>query len=149
MERKWKTGMIVGIVLVVLISGFILSIALNPTKQAIFMRVQNSRAELESFAVELVSTSQEDAFTTFKGWDVFYWHDTNHVEFITNKRGVIFDRNVVGFYYSPDNQPLAFQGYRVELENYENGWKWTEPEGDNCGYTERITENWFWFEVEF
>lgn len=148
MGRKRRVGIIVGIVLVVSFIGLTLSIVLN-TKEVFFKYVQNNRAELESFAVELVSTSKEDTSTTYKRWDVFYWHNTNHVEFITHKKGLTSNSAILGFYYSPDNQPMAFQGYQVKFDNYEYGWKWTDPESDNWGYTERITQNWFWFEAQF
>lgn len=53
-----------------------------------------------------------------------------------------------GFYYSPDDVPLAFQNTQVLLAPFEEGWIWT-AEGDNHGTTRRITEKWFYFEASF
>lgn len=65
-------------------------------------------------------------------------------EYIVESRGSTY----YGFYYSPDDVPLAFQNTDVALRSDGSGWSWT-GEGDNHGTTHRITEKWFYFEASF
>ncbi len=54
-----------------------------------------------------------------------------------------------GCYYSFDDVPLAFQNADVPLtQDGHEYWEW-QAEGDNHGSTERITENWYYFEASF
>ena len=54
-----------------------------------------------------------------------------------------------GCYYSFDDVPLPFQNADVSLvQDGHEYWEW-QAEGDNHGSTERITENWFYFEASF
>ena len=53
-----------------------------------------------------------------------------------------------GFYYSPDDVPLAFQNVPVPLEESSNGWQW-QAEGDDRGSTHRLSPGWFYFEAHF
>ena len=53
-----------------------------------------------------------------------------------------------GFYYSPDDVPLAFQNAAVPLEAAGRGWSW-RAEGDNHGFTRRLSPRWYYFEAHF
>lgn len=53
-----------------------------------------------------------------------------------------------GAYYSPDDVPLAFQNTAVPLEETGNGWVW-QAEGDNHGFTRRLSPGWYYFEAHF
>lgn len=53
-----------------------------------------------------------------------------------------------GFYYSPDDVPLAFQNAEYSCEETEDGWTW-QGAGDNQGFTSRITDCWYYFEASF
>ena len=53
-----------------------------------------------------------------------------------------------GFYYSPDDVPLAFQNVPVPLTATADGWQW-QGEGDNHGVTRRLSPQWFFFEAHF
>lgn len=53
-----------------------------------------------------------------------------------------------GFYYSPDDVPLAFQNNPVPLRETSNGWQW-QGEGDNHGFTRRLSPRWYYFEARF
>lgn len=53
-----------------------------------------------------------------------------------------------GFYYTEDNMPIGWEGTDVNFEQYENGWVYKDKENYGTTYiTERITDNWFYFEV--
>jgi len=54
-----------------------------------------------------------------------------------------------GCYYSPDDEPMAFQNVPVVLtQNGHEYWVW-QAEGDNHGATQRIRENWFYFKASY
>ena len=54
-----------------------------------------------------------------------------------------------GFYYSPENQPLGFQGTDMDFIEDGQGWRWKEEDGDNWDYTEKIMDKWYFFEMHF
>ena len=53
-----------------------------------------------------------------------------------------------GFYYSPDDVPLAFQNVPVPLEETSTGWQW-QAVGDDHGSTRRLSPRWYYFEARF
>lgn len=53
-----------------------------------------------------------------------------------------------GFYYSPDDVPLAFQNVPVPLEETSTGWQW-QAGGDDHGSTRRLSPGWYYFEAHF
>lgn len=53
-----------------------------------------------------------------------------------------------GFYYSPDDVPLAFQNADCPLTETDTGWQW-QGGGDDHGSTWQIAPCWYCFEVFF
>ena len=53
-----------------------------------------------------------------------------------------------GFYFSPDDIPLAFQNAHISLEETSTGWQW-QGEGDDHGSTRRLSPHWYYFEAYF
>lgn len=149
MFRKNSVKVIISITVIFVLIGLVLLVTIPSAKQSAFEYVQNNCADLESFATELIADSDKDISTTYMRWDVSYWHDTNSVEFITHNKGIVPNSVICGFYYSPENIPLGFQGFQMKFDEYGSGWKWIDAESDNWEYTERIIDNWFWFEVNF
>jgi len=69
---------------------------------------------------------------------IFSW---NILEFTRND---YFD-----FYYSVDNQPVNLMKDE-ELIQYDNeAYVWLEATGDNCVYTRRLRDNWFYHEQHY
>ncbi|MEL7570474.1 MAG: hypothetical protein AAGU14_07930 [Eubacteriaceae bacterium] len=67
-----------------------------------------------------------------------------------------------GFYYTQDNQPIGWKGQDVSFNQYKNRWIWSETDssemdgnynslftqdGVNIYITERIADNWFYFDM--
>lgn len=66
-----------------------------------------------------------------------------------------------GFYYTEDNQPIGWKGKDVSFNQYKNRWIYSEENTDTTDssynnlftdngviyITERITDNWFYFEM--
>ena len=71
-------------------------------------------------------------------------------EFSIGARGfLLVNAKYFGCFYSPDDKPAAFQNTDVELiQDGENRWIW-QGEGDNCGITTKIMNNWYYFEASF
>ena len=71
-------------------------------------------------------------------------------EFLIGARGfLLVDAKYFGCFYSPNDQPAAFQNADVELvSDGENRWIW-QGEGDNCGSVEKLRDKWYYFEAQF
>ena len=55
-----------------------------------------------------------------------------------------------GFYYSPDDVPVAYQNVNDNLTHVsDDEWKWSDNGTDNGDRTIRIIENWFYYEAWF
>lgn len=55
-----------------------------------------------------------------------------------------------GFYYTQDDLPIGWGGEDVDLAQNSTGWTLKESEdSDNIYYTERITDNWFYYEMSW
>ena len=60
-----------------------------------------------------------------------------------------FGDTYYGYYYSPDDVPLAFQNFDTELtQDGHDYWVW-QADGDNHGATSKIIDNWYYFEASF
>ncbi len=83
---------------------------------------------------------------SYRGVSVGGLYDGEHpiVQFYTYGWGLI---PYMGFYYSPDGTPAAFQNVNVELTLVgDNIWKWTDGT-DNRGMTKKIDDCWYYFEA--
>ena len=69
------------------------------------------------------------------------------VEFECWAFGIVPASTYKGFYYSENDEPIPFQGVMQKLTADGNGWAWQEPESDNHGYTEKIMDNWYYYEA--
>ena len=81
---------------------------------------------------------------SYRGVSVGGLYDGEHpiVQFDTYGWGLI---PYMGFYYSPDGTPAAFQNVNVELTLVgDNIWKWTDGT-DNRGMTKKIYDRWYYF----
>ena len=55
----------------------------------------------------------------------------------------------IGFYYSKNDTPAAFQNEKFDLKEIEkNKWDWKE-DGDNHGITIKIRDHWYYYEASF
>lgn len=111
--------------------------------------VKNNYSELMEYAESMVQAGNNGECAIYGNFEVTYWADSNMVEFIVRKKGLGSSSSYEGFYYSPDNQLLAFQGNLVDFVPYKSGWIWEENDGDNHEYIEKIMDNWYRFEIYF
>ncbi len=82
--------------------------------------------------------------------DVYEWETgTPMTEFVLSGWGIGSDMRYYGCYYSPQDVPLPFQKADVELtQTGPQTWTWA-AEGDNHGATQKIKDNWYYFEASF
>lgn len=65
-----------------------------------------------------------------------------YIEFFCGGKGT---DNYYGFYFVDDDIPIGWEGTIDELKKTSKGWR-----GENGEYyTERITENWFYYEMHY
>jgi len=135
---------------------FILVLALV----AVFLLCRNSKplvinyiykhhTELEQFAESIIVNNHYNMSSTYNGWEVYYWQENDMVEFVVRRRGIVSASTYEGFYYSPDDRPIGFQGRELEFTEGPDGWRWEEIGGDNWNYTEKVAEKWYWFKMSF
>lgn len=142
---KRMTGIgIVFILLVIAVASFV-----SGKSASIRRFVKSNSVELTQYAQNMIKTGSNGECETYGDYEVTYWADTDMVEFILRKHGMGSASVYEGFYYSPDDTPLGFQGNQVDFTTSDSGWTWEESNGDNCEYTEKILEHWYWFEFHF
>lgn len=125
-------------------------VVFNPNaKYNVKRYIKNNNAELTSVAENLLSENIS-VNSEYNGWklDFFSTSDTPVVQFTVKSGGIVPSSGYKGFYYSPEDVPIGFQG--IETEFIADGDRWLYSyEGDNQGFTEKIIDNWYWFEIIF
>lgn len=115
-------------------------------ERRIFSMVERNAVIYEQAALQLL---EDGEIRDVEDIESMYAFSGEHemVEFMVDDDGMIAPAQYYGFYYSPDDVPLAFQNVNVPLTEYkENEWEWSE-QGDNRGVTKKITECWYYFEA--
>lgn len=136
-----------------LIISFIIIVCLllshnSTSKSAVVNYIQNNRSELETY-IQNIDADKSFHTDIYNNWDVSYYQNSGMVEFLVSNGGFGPSSKYYGFYYSPQNIPMAYQEQNVELLENETGWQWSDPSSDNQYYTEKIIDYWYWFEMDF
>lgn len=120
---------------------------LGNTKAGVFFAVKYNQESLTQFAEGLIRSGEPIANVHYCTWKV-YKH-TTHVDFIVTEFGLAPSTVYKGFYYSPSDSLVGFQGANHVFSEYDDGWIYREDNGDNVEYLEKIADNWYWFEMYF
>ncbi len=119
------------------------------SKKEIFALVQ------ENYAVIMEDVREKDFSDTEKieGIKKIY-SDTEIIDVYCGGTGIGSAANYYGFYYSPDGQPKAVYygssfGKNPKLQSEKNGFCIKNSNGDNCYYTEKIKDNFYYYEAHF
>lgn len=130
------------------IKGFSYSI-LSDSSDAIYK-------EISSYVTENESEFKEIALKYLNDEKIEFPNRINSVDVFENEHSIVqfsvksLSKQYVGFYYSVDDVPMAFQSAPIELKPTSNNvWVWKEDSGDNRGRTIRIKENWYYYEAIF
>ena len=142
--RRVRGKILLGLLALVVLIG-VAGVAMDAERR-IYSMVTDNRIIYEQAALQLMDDGEVRDLDDIESMYVFSGtHDM--VEFMVDEDGLIPSAQYYGFYYSPDDVPLAFQNINVPLTEYkENEWEWTEK-GDNRGVTKKITECWYYFEA--
>lgn len=108
---------------------------------------------MENYAERLLEENFEEIVSDKYGfWKVTCYKESNMVEFQIGGSGLVANSRYWGFYYSPQDEHKAFQGYECEMEQdryREEATFWEVPDTDNGGTSVRMFQKWYWFEVHF
>ncbi len=116
------------------------------SKDQIFSLVQNHH----DFLIQCITDNDPDRAKEVTGIQRVHIEKDVYVEFYCGGSGLIPSSSYYGFYYSPDDLPLAVDVTLTENLGPEgDGFGWEELDGDNWYYTERIMENWYYYESHY
>lgn len=143
-----KTAAIITFIVCLMIIVYVLLSHNSTSKSAIISYVQNNKSNLEMY-IQAIDTSKGPYTDVYNNWNVAYYQNSGMFQFLVSAGGIGSSSKYSGFYYSPQNIPMGYQEQNIDLQKNESGWQWNEPNGDNHYYTEKITDNWYWFEMDF
>jgi len=135
--------------LICLFAIFSVCFLFRNTKPFVLRYIRRNHIELEIFVENVIENGSYNTTTTYNGWKVSYWSENNMVEFLVRSQGLVPSSTYEGFYYSPEDRPIGFEGTDLEFIKDRNGWRYEESDGDNSEYTERVIGKWYWFKMSF
>lgn len=145
-----------------MIAGLVLVLALiaaasfmtKDTKGLISGDLINNQAEMTALAQSMLDNKTEEAlYDKYSStYDISVWRTEDViVQFVAYTEGIAPSGKYVGMYYSPDDVVTSYQGSAKFMKITENGFGYDlqEADGGNGGYTEKISDNWYYFEAWF
>ena len=154
MRKLKKLLFVIAAIVAVIFAVLFLSprITKMTSKHKAFSYVQNNQTELAQIAENVISGDIKTPYD-YNDYKIHYFKSASTVsepivEFNGKGFGIAPSGFYTGFYYSPDDIPVRYNGSGTAMEPYKNGWTYSEG-GDNHGYTEKICDNWYWFEFYF
>lgn len=110
--------------------------------------VNENYNELYKIAKEYINGNKIEYKKEIKRISV-YKEDNTIVEFLTRGYGIASSSKYIGFYYSENDTPVAFQNEKFDLNKIgKNKWEWKQN-GDNHGITIKIRNHWYYYEASF
>ncbi len=79
---------------------------------------------------------------------IYKSNEYNHIEFGIDEGFTSFS-HYYGFYYSPTNEPKTIMALPGEKTEYENGYRVQEPGKEDWYYTEKIVDNFYFYEAHY
>lgn len=117
--------------------------------------VQAHSAALTEYAQQVIADRPIKELHYQNGWRVNYYADAptvpaaEIVDFAVGSSGFSSATSYTGFYYSPEDVPLGFQGAVLDLTENDQGWTWQQEDGDNHQTIEKICDHWYWYKASF
>lgn len=143
-----KKKILVAVLVILLASALIVYFTGNPQKKIETLVLENT-VQLEELAQKQLAgeeTQEEYLGVQVEG---VYPGENPIVQFGSSAFGLVPSTTYYGFYYSPSDQPAAFQNVDLPLsETEQDCWEWSDGT-DNGGVTSRIAPNWFYYEARF
>ena len=136
------------IAICVVIVGIVLGLLFKDCFIRTYVSVCNDK--LESYATKMLEKDERTS-DKYGVWKTVSSPEEGLVEFWTGGFGLAPSSTYKGFYYSADDKHKPFSvAYKdaVSMEIDGDSATWTDGT-DNNGISNRIIENWFWFEASF
>ena len=131
---------------VLIVSAFAGSVSDALSQDQIVSLVQDHH----DFLLQCITDNDPERAKEVAGIQSVSIEKNHYAAFDCGGHGLIPSSSYYGFYYSPKDIPLAVDVTRSEnLVPQGDGFGWEEPDGDNRYYTERIMENWYYYESHY
>lgn len=138
------------VLLITLATGLLLSFLLGDNTQAAITAKVKNHLPLLTETAERITADKSAVGYTFKGAkEIRYREQNKMIEFTCKSAGFVAGSSYYGFYFSPKDVPLGFEGTQMAFVEDGLGWKFEEADGDNWDYTEKIVDHWYYFEMHF
>lgn len=72
-----------------------------------------------------------------------------YIDYYCKGVGIVPSGVYYGFFYHGVDEPIGFQGVTNELKKQGKGWHWSQVDGDNYTYVEKIADHWYYYEAGF
>lgn len=149
MDKRMMAGLVLVVALIAAASFLT-----GDTKGIITGDFSNNQAEMTALAQSMLDDKTDEAlFDKYSStYDISVWKTEDViVQFVAYTEGLAPAGKYVGVYYSPDDVVTTFQGSAGTMKITENGagFDLQEAGSDNGGYTEKISDNWYYFEAWF
>lgn len=79
---------------------------------------------------------------------VYKSNSRNYVDFSVDE-GFTSSSHYYGFYYSPENEPITIMAASGEKAEFDNGYKIQELGNEDWYYTEKIVDNFYFYEAHY
>lgn len=79
---------------------------------------------------------------------VYKSEQNNYIDFSVDE-GFTSSSHYYGFYYSPENEVKFIMGVPGEIYEFENGYKKCEQGNEDWYYTEKIVDNFYFYEAHY
>lgn len=164
MKRLFK--LCVGLIMMMLVIGGY--IYFTDIEGRIFTFVKNNYEELEDISEKHIASSNSfkyvyddrtivtdtsyDIYEEYKGVEVERVYKGEHtiVQYFYTGRGIVPASTYYGFYYSPEDVPVAYNNIDIELKQIsDNEWEWAEENSDNGGIIIKIMDKWYYYKAWF
>ena len=147
-KRNSKTMMIILAAIIIVLAAGIINAPANKAKLVLNLwhddfeansisALQNSNADDKLHGVKLDGIFKSQASES---------DETGIVQYTVNAYGLPSAGAYYGFYYSPDDEPAAYQNIDCRLkEDGENRWSWSKDEAS--GVTYKICDKFYYYKV--
>lgn len=141
-----KKKILAAIVLIVLATALLVYFTRDPQKKIENLVLENTVQLEELVQGQLAGAETPEEYLGVQVEGVFQGENPI-VQFRYSASGLGSSTTYYGFYYSPADEPAAFQNVDLPLsETEQDHWEWTDGT-DNGGVTQKITRNWFYYEA--
>lgn len=110
--------------------------------------INKDLTDITALAEKILETGEVPEDTLYAGVEEVIYIAPDWVGFVTGSLEESDETAYCGFYYTRSDQPMGYQGQKMDLTAKGSGWTFQEPDGGEY-YTERIQFGWYYYEIHF